>query len=463
MAAADLSVAYRDGKTDPTAVVAELTDRITRLNPQINAYVAVAGDLREQARESGKRLQNGTARSALEGIPVALKDNLSMSGLPAAWGGAVFSETRTNDELPVQRLRAAGALLMGKTNTPEFAVEGYTANKTFGVTCNPWDLKLTPGGSSGGSVAAVAAGLATVALGTDGGGSIRRPCGHTGLYGLKPTTGSVPRHGGLPQILMDFEVVGPIARTVADLRLMYGAISGPDRLDPSSCIGMFSEQNSSGLKILFVEQFDENPVDPQIRNSARAAAARLESFGHRVVRGTLPFDLSALDAFWGRFAQVGLSHLVARLPAMARHASQKYLEMARLGDEIPARELFGALEAVNRLRSEVSAGFEDWDVIMTPSAAAQPWPAEQVFPDMIDGQPVGPRGHAIYTGWVNASGHPGITVPAAPDGVGLPIGVQLIGDRFSEDMLLTLAAELEAAGRGWRFPAFAGDDDDDDG
>jgi Asp-tRNA(Asn)/Glu-tRNA(Gln) amidotransferase A subunit family amidase len=455
MRAVDLAAAYAGGETSPEQVITELTDRIDRLNPQINAYVALADDLQAQASESRRRLENGTARSGLEGIPVALKDNLSMAGLPASWGGAVFCETREQDELPVQRLRAAGAILVGKTNTPEFAVEGYTANATFGVTRNPWDLGLTPGGSSGGSVAAVASGLASVALGTDGGGSIRRPCGHTGLYGLKPTSGAVSRHGGLPQILMDFEVVGPIARNVADLRLVYSAICGPDRLDPSSRIGSLPDPKKFCLKILYVERFDGNPLDPQIRAAARGVATELEKLGHQVTRAPLPFDLTALDAFWGKFAQIGLSHMVASLPAMAQNASQMYLDMARQGDEIPARDLFGALAAVQRLRSDVSASFENWDVIMTPSAAAQPWAAETGFPDIIDGQKVGPRGHAIYTGWVNASGHPGITIPAGPDAAGLPIGVQLIGDRFSETMLLDLAAAHEAAGPGWHFPAFA--------
>lgn len=455
LGAAGLSAAYSTGAATPIGVVTELATRIERLNPQVNAYVSIADDLLEQARDSQKRLEGGAARSALEGVPVALKDNLSMAGLPAAWGGALFSETRENDELPVRRLREAGAILVGKTNCPEFAVEGYTANNTFGVTRNPWDLTLTPGGSSGGSVAAVAAGLAPVALGTDGGGSIRRPCGHTGLYGLKPTSGSVPRHGGLPQILMDFEVVGPIARTVRDLRLLYSTIAGPDLLDATSRAIEPRRNPSAALKILYVEQFAENPCDPQIVASTRALAKQLEGMGHQIIRGALPFNLTALDAFWGKFAQIGLAHIAATVPDMADRASTLYLDMARQGEGIPAHALFAALEAVRDLRSEVSLGFAEWDVIMTPSAAAQPWPAEISFPDEINGQSVGPRGHAIYTGWVNASGHPGVTVPVRPDAAGMPIGMQLIGDRFSEEMLLDLASQIEAEGPGWTFPPFA--------
>jgi aspartyl-tRNA(Asn)/glutamyl-tRNA(Gln) amidotransferase subunit A len=181
----------------------------------------------------------------------------------------------------------------------------------------------------------------------------------------------------------------------------------------------------------------------------------LESLGHTIARGELPLDLSAISAFWAKFGQIGLAHLRGILPEVAQKAAPKYLAVADEGDAVPARALFAAIEAVRRLRSDMSQVMAEWDLIMTPTAAAQPWSAGKAFPEVIDGQQVGPRGHAIYTGWVNSAGHPAIALPAAPDADGLPIGYQLIGDLGSERMLLQLAADVEAIGPGWRWPGLA--------
>ncbi|MBD3678542.1 MAG: amidase [Rhodobacteraceae bacterium] len=455
LGAADLSAAYRSGETDPSEVVSELADRIETLNPVLDAYVALAPDLEAQAEASLRRYRENAPLSHLDGVPIAVKDNLHVAGLPTAWGGATFSGTPEADELPVARLRAAGAILVGKTNTPEFAVEGYTANARFGVTRNPWDPALTPGGSSGGTVSALAAGLATLGIGTDGGGSTRRPAGHTGLYGLKPTIGRIARAGGLPQVLMDFEVIGPFARSPDDLRLLYSTRAGPDRRDPvSRCVPSFTRLDAP-LRVLFVPRLGSHPCDPAILSATRDLARRLAEAGHDVEESDLPLDLAEIDAFWGAFAQIGLAHLRETVPAMHENAGALYLAMADTGAAIPASSLFGAIGAVHRLRAATSRLFGDWDIILMPTAAAQPWSAEQSHPEEIDGQPVGPRGHAIYTGWVNASGHPAIAVPAGFDAAGLPIGCQLIGDLGSEDLLLDVASSLSDPTGTWRWPELA--------
>ncbi|MDK3074998.1 amidase [Sedimentitalea sp. JM2-8] len=453
--AAELSAAYRTGETDPIEVVSELAGRIDRLNPVLNAYVALAPDLQAQAEASFGRYRDNAPLSPLDGVPVAVKDNLHVAGLPTAWGGSTFTGISKEDELPVARLRAAGAILVGKTNTPEFAVEGYTANARFGVTRNPWDPALTPGGSSGGTVSAVAAGLATLGIGTDGGGSTRRPAGHTGLYGLKPTIGRIARSGGLPQVLMDFEVIGPFARNIRDLRLLYGALAGPDRRDPASRSLPLSARPDAPLRILSVPRLGSHPCDPAILSATRRLARRLAEAGHLVEEADLPIDLSEIDAFWGAFGQIGLAHLRDTVPAMHRNAGALYLGMADTGAGIPASALFGAIGAVQRLRAATSCLFADWDVILMPTAAAQPWPAGQSHPEEIDGQTVGPRGHAIYTGWVNASGHPALAVPAGFDGAGLPIGCQLIGDLGAENLLMDVAGALSAGAESWRWPDLA--------
>ncbi len=455
--ASSLADAYRRGKADPVEAVRETLDRIHRIEPALNAFTALAEDAEAQAAESRGRFNAKAPRGPLDGIPIAVKDNLRVSGMPAAWGSKVFAtETCEKDELPVKRLRDAGAIIIGKTNTPEFAVEGYTANTLFGVTRNPWNLNLTPGGSSGGSVAAVAAGLVQAAIGTDGGGSIRRPAAFTGLYGLKPTIGRVPRSGGQPQLLLDFEVVGPLARTVRDLKLFYSVLAGPDRSDPQSRGVGESQSAGKAFKILYIDRFGDEPCDPIILQSCRKAADRLADLGHHVVPGVLPFDLSAINKFWGTVAQVGLARMRRAIPDMQHHAGPQYLAMADLGDAVSAADFLAGLEDVGMLRSAVSQAFENWDLIMTPACAAMPWAAENPFPEEIDRRAVGPRGHAIYTGWVNASGHPAITLPADPAPDGLPIGFQLIGDLAGEDLLFELAAAYEETRKGdVRWPDIA--------
>lgn len=455
--AGSLVAAFARREVTPSEALASYRARIDRIDPILNCYTALSDTAAAAAAASTDRYRAGEPLSPIDGLPLAIKDNLKVAGMPAAWGSAVFADDIcTADELPIARLRAAGAVFIGKTNLPEFAVEGYTANRRFGITGNAWNPELTPGGSSGGSVSAVAAGLAAAAIGTDGGGSIRRPCSYTGLVGLKPTIGRVPRAGGLPQLLLDFEVVGPVARSVGDARLLYSIMAGPDRADPSSLAVVDPAPAGRPLKILFVEQFGDHPCAPSIRASVRAAARKLEQTGHEVVAGKLPFPMAALSDFWGTISKVGLASLCAAVPAMRDKASPQYLEMAAEGAQVSASTFWAGLETVKTFRSDVSRAFADWDLIMTPSCAAQPWPAGQACPTKIDGQPVGPRGHAIFTGWVNACGHPAIAIPAQPDRDHMPVGFQLVGDLGSEEQLFQVAqAFADTDSDGWQWPAVA--------
>jgi aspartyl-tRNA(Asn)/glutamyl-tRNA(Gln) amidotransferase subunit A len=438
---------YEGGTFSPVDVLDAAAGRIERLDPQLNAFVARSESARQAAEASAVRYRDGRPLSPLDGVPVAIKDNLVVAGMPATWGSRVFAGTIcAGDELAVARLRAAGAVIIGKTNTPEFAVEGFTGNALFGVTGNPWDPSLTPGGSSGGSVAAVSARMVPVALGTDGGGSIRRPAAYTGLVGLKPTIGRIARHGGLPQVLLDFEVVGPLARTTADLATAYAIMAGSDVRDPTSRAVPLPRRRSAvrdRLRVLYVESFGDAPCDPEIRRSTRALADTIADLGHDVRAGPLPLDIERLNAIWPTIGAIGLARLVVDIPAMKSLASQKYLEMAEKADAIGAVHLASIIEQVGFLRGQASAWFGDNDIILTPSCAAMPWAAGDSHPETIDDQAVGPRGHAIYTGWVNAIGHPAIALPSEPHVDGMPIGAQLVGDLGSEEMLLDLAGCVE--------------------
>ena len=340
-----------------------------------------------------------------------------MRGLRTTWGSKLYADfVPTADELPVLRLRNGGAVLLGKTNCPEFTVQGYTDNLVFGPTRNPWNLSLTPGGSSGGAVAAVSAGLGPVAIGTDGGGSIRRPASHTGLVGLKPSRGRVPRHDGFPSILLDFETVGPIARTVADLVLTMRTFSDHDPRDPTSnaFVGVpFEVPSAARSKILYVPRFGESPVDSEIVASVATSARVLADQGHIVEEGTVPFALEPLNQAWPVISQVGLAWLLQAHHDWRGRLTTAIEEMAVNGKARHGTEYFEALEAVKGLQRSLSVFFGRYDVIMTPAAAALPWPAKEPFPTTIAGEKVGPRGHAVFTAFANMAGCPGISIPGA--------------------------------------------------
>jgi aspartyl-tRNA(Asn)/glutamyl-tRNA(Gln) amidotransferase subunit A len=423
-----LLAAYRTGETTPSEAAASVAARISEVNPRLNAYSALSATLERDAGEATERWARGAPLGALDGVPIILKDNLVSAGLPAAWGNAALAgRVPDRDEWPVARLRRAGAVFIGKGNTPEFAVEGFTDNLTFGVTRNPFDPDLTPGGSSGGVVAAVAAGLAYAGIGTDGGGSIRRPAGYTGLLGLKPGIGHVQRGGGLAQVLLDFEVVGPMTRSLGDLRLFDAVLSGR----PS---GAADAQQKA--RILAVPTLGDAPCDPGILRAFERTATALAACGHEVETAALPYDLRPLNDRWSKIGEVGLAAFFARDPEVAASAAQKYRDMAERGALVPAQEFYAVLDEVYALRNSAEALW-GYDAILMPASAAHPWSANASHPVEIAGQPVGPRGHAVYTGWVNAAGLPALAFPAVVSG-GLPIGMQLVGVAGAEQRLMDL-------------------------
>ena len=449
LSAHELQRRYRDRSLTPSDVAHAVLARLEAVNPQLNAVIYRRdAEFLAEAAAATLRHAKGRPISALDGIPITVKDSLLTADMPTSWGSPALRDYKTgHDEFAVARARAAGGLIIGKTNVPEFALEGYTGNSVFGVTGNPWAPKLTPGGSSGGAVAAVAAGIGPLAIGQDGGGSIRRPACHTGLVGLKPSLSAWPREHVFPSLLLDFEVIGPLARTVADARLMFEVLRGPDAVDRSSLAAAQAARqirSTVPLRVLYVERMGDAPLDPQIAASVSRAVEQLASLGHRVETGALPLDLDFFTLAWPQIGQMGLASMFDQHPDWEQQASPKYQDMAELGRQLPAARLWQIVDRVKQLRRECVALFERVDVLVMPSVAALPWPAEAAFPTHIDGHEVGPRGHAIYTGWVNAAGLPSLAVPTAPSREGLPIGLQLIGAYGNDDMLLELGAAFEA-------------------
>lgn len=458
VSAVELQRRYRERSLTPLQVAQACLGRLEAANAKVNAVIARrdAAFLAE-AEVATARYAEGKPLSAIDGIPLTVKDSLFTRDLPTTWGTRALRPFQSeHDEFAVARARAAGALILGKTNVPEFALEGYTDNPLFGPTGNPWNPALTPGGSSGGAVAAVACGIAPLAIAQDGGGSIRRPASHAGVVGLKPSLSAVPREHALPSLLLDFEVIGPLARTVADARLLFEVMRGPAAVDRSSlAAAQASSSSRTARRILYVERFGSAPLDPRIAASVRQAVGVLATLGHEVEAGPLPLDLDFYAEAWPQIGQIGLARMFEQHPAWEAQASDKYRAMAEQGQRLPAARLWQILDQVKRLRQASAALFQDIDVIVLPSAAALPWPKQDAYPPHIDGQAVGPRGHAVYTGWVNAAGLPGLALPCQPSPDGLPIGLQLVGPYGGDDMLLDLGAAFEAA-QPWadRWPAF---------
>ncbi|MDM0105697.1 amidase [Variovorax sp. J22R24] len=449
LTATELAAGFRNAAFTPSDALRACLARSEAVNPRLNALVALdAEGAAHAAEQSSLRWREGRALGALDGVPVTIKDNLQVRGLPTRWGSrALAGFVAGRDESPVAKLRDAGAVIFGKTNVPEFTMQGYTGNPVFGATGNPWNPALTPGGSSGGAVALVAAGGCPIALGTDGGGSIRRPASHTNLVGFKPSRGRVPRGDGLPPIFLDFEVAGPIARSVADVAAVMRVIGR----------GPVEEGSAPRARILFIPRFGDHPVDPQIAALTETASRKLVEMGHEVTTAK-DFDMAeAVNERWSLLAQVGLAWLVAHPqelsgrpfdPALFGPVMQANAETGRTAS---AADLFDLLFEAERLRIRLSPLFDRYDFLLTPAAAALPWPANETHPSRIAGREVGPRGHAVFAGFANAVGLPAIAVPCGFAG-GMPVGMQLVAREGADDALLALARSIEQAHPWQRFP-----------
>lgn len=438
----ELAASLRSGALTAETLLDRCLDRIRRIDLRLNSFVALdEAGARAAARASDARFAAGAPRSALEGVPLSVKDNILVAGLPATWGSrALAGFVPDRDELPVARLRAAGVVVIGKTNVPELTLEGYTRNDLFGVTRNPWDTRLTPGGSSGGAATSVAAGLVPAAIGTDGGGSIRRPACHTGLVGWKPSAGHIPRIDGFPAILTDFETVGTLTTSVDDALLLDATMAGPDARDRRSLTAAASIWPPGKLRILTIPQFGGAPVDLEVAAATAAVAADLAQAGHTVAKEGVFFDLDDAARIWHVVSRAGVAWLTTREGGrLLAIAGASVRAMAADGQKLTGADYIDALERVAAFRRRTADLFARADLVLTPTAAALPWPAETPYPDRIADRPAGPRDHAIFTGWVNIAGLPAISMPVALSASGLPIGVQFVAGFGADAGLLAFA------------------------
>jgi aspartyl-tRNA(Asn)/glutamyl-tRNA(Gln) amidotransferase subunit A len=430
--------------------------RLDALEPVLNCFTHVDrhGAL-TAARASSARQAAGTRLSLLDGIPISVKDNIFVAGLPARWGSLLFRDFKPErDDICVERLRAAGAVIIGKTTTPEFAMSGRTDSRLSGVTRSPWNPALTPGGSSGGASASVAAGVTPLAIGTDMGGSTRLPASYTGLVGMRPSTGRIPRRFGFPATAIDFQVIGPFARTMRDMRLLYGVLAGPDTRDPfSQRFPPASEVTADRrLRIGWFTSIGDEAATSEVAECVAIAVHALAGMNCVIAPVSAPFDLVALRNLHVTLTAAAAARIVVRFPDRWRaETCDNVRAAAERGLAISASAYVDALDALAAWRSDVTASWGNYDALILPTAAAPAWLAEDEAPP---GLTLATQG--MFGAWVNAGGLPAISVPGQPHPDGRPIGIQLVAPFGHEAVVLEIAQRLETAAP-WadRWPTLA--------
>lgn len=448
LSASELSRLLDSREISPQQLLDASLARCERLNPILNSIVTFAdANIQREVQSAHQRQLDGKRLSPLDGIPITIKDNIFVGGMRCTWGSRLFeSFVPAHDDICIERLRACGAIVIGKTNTPEFALASRTDNLVFGTTRNPWDIALTPGGSSGGAAASVAAGLVPLALGTDAGGSIRSPASFTGLVGLRPTNGRIPRRYGFPPLALDFQAIGLLSRTVADVALLYDCLAGPDRRDPAS---LTIPPNTpirlpSSIRIRVVSNIQGEPVDAQVRRGLLASADALSRLGYCVEQGPAPYDLDEIRSIWAILSSVGVARVLEQFEDWPEKANDVVRALGENGFKVSATQYVGALDKLTKTRAYASVSWSDFDVILSPTSPTLPWPVDLPYPATVDGQLGNPRVTSAFTTWVNAIGHPAMSVPTVQAASGLPIGVQLVGSFGAESLLLDIAQKLEA-------------------
>jgi amidase len=447
-----MASAIRDRRTTAAELVEACLARIEEVNPRLNAVVAFADDARDRARAADADLESGVVRGPLHGVPFTIKDSLDTAGVVTTAGTVGWRErVPETDATVVARLRAAGAILLGKTNTPEFTWSDETDNDVYGRTSNPYDLERTPGGSSGGAAAVVAAGGSPFDIGSDTGDSIRQPAHVCGIAGLKPASGRVPRtghHPGFEGLFESFTQLGPMARRVEDLALLLPIIAGPDGHDPHVAPAPLRDPASVRIDRLRVVTFGDNgirtPTPETVEAVARAAAA-LGVAGARVEEAVPPGLGEAWAAWDGLIRADGFAWLQrliteAGTPGFGSYASRDWVTT---GSPLPGDAVSALVERADRIRARLLAWRADVDLIVCP---AMPQPA------IRHGESSADWFGDTYSDVHNLTGWPAAVVRGGTSPEGLPIGVQVIGPPWREDLVLAGAAVVEAVSGGWQAP-----------
>lgn len=445
--AVELLSMLRRGQISPLELADEYIQQIEELNPRLNALVDFDA---ERLREQARALENSSG--PLFGLPMTIKASIAVAGYRCESGSLLYRGNKPQQNATVvDRLKQAGALIVGTTNCPEFLMAYETDNRLYGRTANPWDLERTAGGSSGGESAAVAAGLSAAGLGSDSGGSVRVPAHFTGICSLKPTPGRIPGRGHLPACDGPFAIlgaIGPMARTVRDLTLLFLALSGQDSLDPiSPPIGYRNEslEDLRRIPIGFLEE--DGPVTPETRQAVRDAARALAMQGFKVK----PFRPQALEEarrlWWKFFVRGGAMLLDPLVQGRLSELSPTFVDFLSIAHREPplsAKELLSAWMDCDHVRRKLLVEMEICPILLGPVCAIPAFRhGERSW--NVDGQRLEYLDAMRYTQWFNLLGAPAAVVPVGRSAEGLPIGVQIAGRPFEDERVLGIAAAVEAS------------------
>jgi Asp-tRNA(Asn)/Glu-tRNA(Gln) amidotransferase A subunit family amidase len=462
LSALSMAEQIRRKKISPVDLLDAHLARIAKLTPQLNAFVALD---EKRARQDAKALEaaalRGDVRGRLHGVPVSIKSSIATAGLPHESGTRLRTgNIAEQDAVLVSRLRTAGAIVLGVTNTPELLMAWETDNVLYGRSNNPWDVARTPGGSSGGEAAAIASGCSAGGVGSDGGGSIRVPAHFSGICGLKPTPGRIPATGHFPVSAGPFAllgVVGPMARTVADLQVLFEVMAGPHHGDPSSAPVPLRKLTLEELKQTRIGYFEDDgrtPVTAETRLAVRTATDGLRRAGFEVV----PFRPDGLERarqlWWKLFGTAGgmvLAPLTKGREADLSPLLKEFLGWAMAEPAHTGITLLDTWLQRDEVRNQFLVQMQAFPIVLCPAAAIPAFRhGERSW--QIEGQTVKYLDAWSYTEWFNLLGTPAAVVPVSQSAEGLPIGVQIVGRPWEEELVLAVAAEVEHECGGYRKP-----------
>ncbi len=446
-----MAAAIRLREISPVEVMASVFRRIDEVNPRVNAFCTLLeASAMAEARRAEAQVMQGEVSGRLHGVPVSIKDLIFTSGVRTTGGSPIFENfVPDRDAIVVERLKAAGAIIVGKTNTSEFGWVAITDNRLFGPTRNPWNTERTPGGSSGGAASSVALGVTPLAIGSDGGGSIRIPASFCGIFGIKPSHGRVPQHAGFPG-WETYSHTGPLTRSVADAALALEVIAGRDDRDRFSIAEAdprylsLLQQGVRGLRIAWSPDLGYATLDPEVRALTDKAARVFEQLGANVMLDAppAPDQESSFSMVVGSRMAAFLIDKVAEFGARMDPFLVRFVER-NLGNL--AVDYVHALLEQMEFWDATQAFFQKYDLLLTPTVAVPPFEIGKYGIREIDGKKVGPLGWMPFTYPFNITGQPAASVPCGWTGAGLPVGLQIVGRRFDDATVLKAAAAFEQA------------------
>jgi Asp-tRNA(Asn)/Glu-tRNA(Gln) amidotransferase A subunit family amidase len=452
--ARELAQMVRRKEVSPVEVVDAFLARIERLNPRINAYVTVTAEgARAAAREAEAAVRRGDTLGPLHGVPYSLKDLTPTRGIRTTMGSRIFEDhVPGEDAALVERLRGAGAILLGKTNTPEFGCKPFTDNRVFGATRNPWAPDRSPGGSSGGAAAAVAAGLGPLAEGSDLAGSIRLPAAWCGIVGLKPSQGRIARYPNQAS-WNAMSANGPMARTVADAALMFSVMVGPDARDPLALphtgedwAHVTDHASVRGLRVAWTPDLGgAAAVDPEVVSVCQGAVRTFSDLGCEVA-GDSPEVGSILEPFLALNAAVRLATIGRYLDQWREQMDPILVRRLELGRSLRPEQIGQAEMARSAYHQRLRLFFERYDLLVLPTTATAATPLADPMPREIAGRPIAQHVDMLVPTFAfNFSAYPAISVPCGWTRDGLPVGLQIVAGWRQDALVLKAAAAFEAA------------------